>query len=62
MNLPHLKIYDILGKEIAIPVNEILSPGEYEIEWNATEFSTGIYFYSLNYGNLSESRKMLLIK
>lgn len=57
-----ITIYDILGKEIAVPVNELLSPGEYEIDWDASAYSSGIYFYLLQNGDFSLSRKMLLIK
>ena len=57
-----LKIYDILGKEIAIPVNELLAPGEYEIEWNAENLPSGVYFYSLMYGNSTGTCKMILLK
>ena len=57
-----LKIYDILGKEIAIPVNELLAAGEYEIMWNAENLPSGVYFYTLMYGNSSETGKMILLK
>ena len=60
--LTSLKIYDILGSEIANPVNEILSAGEYEIEWFAENFPSGVYFYSLTNGNFSETGKMILLK
>ena len=57
-----LKIYDILGKEIAVLVNENLLPGTYETEWNASNYSSGIYFYSLLTDNFTQTRKMVLIK
>jgi hypothetical protein len=58
-----LKIYDILGKEVATIVNESgMSPGTYEIEWNAANYSSGIYFYTLKAGNFSETKKMILNK
>lgn len=60
--LTTLKIYDILGKEIAIPVNELLAPGEYEIEWNAENLPSGIYFYTFSGGNYSKTGKMILLK
>lgn len=57
-----LKIYDVLGKEIAELVNEELKPGSYEIEWNAANFPSGIYYYKLTAGDFFETKKMVLIK
>ena len=57
-----LKIYDILGNEIAVLVNENLYPGTYEVEWNASNFSSGIYFYSLLTDNYKQTRKMVVVK
>ncbi|HRF65391.1 MAG TPA: YCF48-related protein [Ignavibacteria bacterium] len=57
-----LRIYDILGKEITVLVNEELKPGIYETDWDASNFSSGIYFYSLITDNFTQTRKMVLIK
>lgn len=57
-----LKIYDIQGKEVAVLVNENLSPGSYEYEWNASGFPSGVYFYKLQAGDYSEVKKMSLTK
>lgn len=57
-----LSIYDILGREVSVLVNEVLKQGSYEVRWNASGFSGGIYFYKLNAGDFSETRKMILIK
>lgn len=57
-----LKVYDILGKEIAVLVNENLTPGIYEADWNASEVSSGIYFYSLFTDNYKQTRKMVVVK
>jgi len=57
-----LKIFDILGKEIATLVNEKLQAGTYRIPWNASEIPSGVYFYRLQVGNNIQSRKMLLLK
>ena len=57
-----LKIYDILGREIAILVNEMQKPGNYEITWEADNYQSGIYFYKLNVGDFSQTRKMILLK
>ncbi len=55
-------IYDLLGKEVQILVNEEQQPGMYEIEWNASQYTSGVYFYKLSAGNYIETKKMLLIK
>jgi hypothetical protein len=57
-----LKIYDILGNEVATLVNEQKSPGSYEVEWNADSYSSGVYFYSLQAGDVKINKKMLLVK
>jgi len=62
-----LKVYDILGREVATLVNEKQKPGYYEVEFNSfsgsvRNLSTGIYFYQLTAGNFIETKKMLLIK
>jgi hypothetical protein len=55
-------IYDILGKEIATLVNETLQPGTYEVTFDASNYSSGLFFYKLETSNYSETKKMLLIK
>jgi hypothetical protein len=57
-----LKVYDVLGNEIATLVNEELSVGEYEVEFDGTGIPSGIYFYKLKAGNFNKTRKMVLIK
>jgi len=57
-----LVIFDILGREIANPVNENLTEGIYEINWDASNYSSGVYFYKLLAGDHEESKKMVLIK
>lgn len=57
-----LKVYDILGKEIAALVNEIQSPGVYEVMFDASSLSSGIYFYRLQSENFSEIKRMVLLK
>jgi flagellar hook assembly protein FlgD len=57
-----LQIYDILGREVATLVNEQLRPGTYEVEWDASNYPSGIYYYRLSAGNYFETRKMVLIK
>ncbi|HEY3249696.1 MAG TPA: T9SS type A sorting domain-containing protein [Ignavibacteria bacterium] len=57
-----LTVYDILGKEAAILANERLNPGTYEVEWNASSFPSGVYFYTLKAGYFSETKKLVLLK
>jgi hypothetical protein len=61
-----LVIYDILGREIEVLVNESatgsLKPGTYEVEWNGSDYPSGVYFYKLISGDYSETRKMVLLK
>lgn len=57
-----LQIFDILGNEIAAPVNETKAPGNYEINWNAASFASGVYFYKLTVGSFSQTKKLLLLK
>jgi hypothetical protein len=61
-NYISLKIYNVLGKEIAILVNEKQSTGSYEVTWDASNYPSGVYFYRLIAGEYTETRKMILIK
>lgn len=57
-----LKIHDMLGREVAKLVNEQLAPGTYEVDWNASQFPGGIYFYTLTAGDYMETKRMTMIK
>ncbi len=57
-----LVIYNIQGKEIITLVNQQLHPGTYEVDWNASEYPSGVYFYTLESGDYSESKRMVLLK
>lgn len=57
-----LVIYNVLGKEIATLVNEELNSGIYEIEWDASNFPSGVYYYRLDADDFSETKKMILVK
>ena len=57
-----LKIYDILGNEITTLVNEEKPAGDYKINFNANNLSSGIYYYTLTAGNLKQTKKMILLK
>ncbi|MBI5730582.1 MAG: Ig-like domain-containing protein, partial [Ignavibacteriales bacterium] len=57
-----LKVYDMLGREVAALVNENKTPGNYEIKFNAGGLASGIYFYRLQAGNFTASKKLILLK
>ncbi|MEO8399177.1 MAG: T9SS type A sorting domain-containing protein [Ignavibacteriaceae bacterium] len=57
-----LKVYDILGKEVITLVNEEKSIGNYSIEFNGNNLSSGIYFYKIQAGNYSSVKKIILLK
>jgi hypothetical protein len=53
-----LKVYDILGRVVATLINERQRPGEYKVEFNGSNLSSGVYFYKLEAGNFSEKRNL----
>lgn len=58
-----LKVYDVLGNEVAVLVNEKKNAGSYQVEFDGSSLSSGIYFYSLSVnGNLIDTKRMLLLK
>ena len=57
-----LKVYDVLGREIAVLVNERKQPGEYKITWNAYDMPSGVYFYRIVSGEFIDTKKMVLIR
>ena len=57
-----LKVYDVLGNEVTILVNEVKSAGSHSIDFNASQLGSGVYFYKLQAGNFSETKSMILIK
>jgi hypothetical protein len=57
-----LTVYDILGKEVAVLVNETKQPGFYEAEFNASGLATGVYFYKIEAGKFNSVKKMMLVK
>ena len=63
-NVPQttLKIYDILGREVATLVNETQKAGKYQVNFNASNLSSGIYYYTLQSGNFKESKNMIFLK
>lgn len=60
-----VRVYDISGKEIAVLTNGFMSKGQHEVEFNSSAYSgltSGIYFYKIESGSLSEVRKMIMVK
>jgi plastocyanin len=57
-----LKIFDVLGNIVTTLVDEYRNAGSYEVEFNAKEFSSGIYFYQLKAGEFIETKKLTLLK
>ena len=57
-----LKVYDVLGNEMTTLVNEEKEPGTYEVNFDASSLTSGMYFYTLQTGNYSETKKMIFLK
>lgn len=60
--LVSIKVFDLLGREIATLVNEVRHPGEYTAQWNAVGFSSGVYLYKMEAGSFVSTKKMILMK
>ncbi len=57
-----LKVYDVLGREVATLVNELEAAGRYNITFDASKYSSGVYFYRIEAGSFSQIKKMVLLK
>ncbi len=57
-----LKVYDLLGREVATLVNEVQQPGEHNVRFDASNLSSGVYIYRLVAGGFSHARKMIVAK
>jgi hypothetical protein len=57
-----LKVFDVLGREVATIVSEEMAAGTYSRRWNATKLSSGIYFYRLQAGSNTQMKKLILLK
>lgn len=58
----NLSVYDILGREIDVLLNQSMMPGSYEVEWNSSGNPSGVYFYTMKAGAYGQTKKMILIK
>ena len=57
-----LSVYDILGREVAVLVDEPKAPGSHTVTWNAAGMASGIYFYRLNAGAFTDVKKMAVLR
>ena len=57
-----LKIFDVLGNEVALLINEKQNGGVYTAFWDASNFSSGIYFYTIDAGEFKQTKSMILLK
>jgi len=62
LQLVQLKVYDILGREVTTLVNEMKSAGNYEVNFNANNLTSGVYYYQLKVDHYLETKKMILLK
>jgi len=57
-----IKIFDIIGREVSILVNETKEPGFYTVSFDGTNYSSGVYFYRIETGSFTDVKKMVLLK
>ncbi|MBI5474047.1 MAG: T9SS type A sorting domain-containing protein, partial [Ignavibacteriae bacterium] len=57
-----LKVFDLLGREVSTLVSEAKEPGTYTVQWDATNFASGVYLYRLEAGGFSQTKKMLILR
>lgn len=62
ISFTELTIYNLLGREVTTFVNEQLKPGSYEVEWDASNYPSGVYFCKLSAGEFTETKRMVLVK
>ncbi|MEO8512170.1 MAG: M43 family zinc metalloprotease [Ignavibacteria bacterium] len=55
-------VYDVIGNQVEMLVNQEMTAGKYSVDWNAINYSSGIYFYRVSAGNFTDTRKMILVK
>ena len=57
-----MKVYDVLGREVANLVNEVKTAGNYIVDFDASSLASGVYFYKLDVNGFSDVKRMMLIK
>jgi len=65
--MPHpghvtIKVFDVLGRELAKLVDGFHLPGFYDVSWDASSFASGVYFYRMQAGTFSQVRKLMILK
>ncbi|MBK7497597.1 MAG: T9SS type A sorting domain-containing protein [Ignavibacteriales bacterium] len=61
-NFVSIKLYDVLGNEVITLVNEQKQAGRYEMLFNASNIASGVYYYQINSGSFTQTRKLMLMK
>ena len=61
-NFVSLKVYNVLGNEVATLVNEQITAGDHKINFNASNLSSGVYYYTIRTGNFTSTKKLMLLK
>ena len=57
-----LSVYNMLGQEVKVLINEFQQAGTYDVKFDASEFSSGVYFYKIQSGSFTDTKKMTLVK
>jgi hypothetical protein len=57
-----MKVFDVLGREVATLVNEVKPPGEYEVIFDASHLASGVYYYQLKAGGFVQTRKLVMLR
>ncbi|MCW8812583.1 MAG: T9SS type A sorting domain-containing protein, partial [Chlorobium sp.] len=57
-----IKVYDIIGREVSVLVNEVKEPGTYQVSFDSKNLASGIYFYKMVAGDFTSVKKMNLLK
>jgi hypothetical protein len=57
-----LTVYDLLGRVVDVLYDGYLEPGKYSVRWNASNYSSGVYYYKMESGTFSDVKKMVLLK
>ena len=57
-----LVVYDLLGRDVGVLVNERKQPGQYQVAFDASKLASGVYFYRLKAGTFVQTRRMILVR
>jgi hypothetical protein len=57
-----LVVYDVLGRQVRVLMEEVKPPGTYKITWDAKGMGSGVYFYRMEAGSFKETKRLLLVK